>query len=211
MLADPEIDEFLHRIVHRGLKDGYWHRLLPRHQVYLFAPEGDEVGSRFAALFVSTWKRMPLWARRSILRQWRTTPFEKHLLTMAPAIELLSAWSNREPRRGLRGEMGCCARGGCMLRFWSKVVEVMPDDLVCDLIAHELAHVFQWASGVNVLEEDSYLIEEDADILVKHWGFSADGIDEWARAKGITKVIDLDKLSPRQRRRYWARSQRAGR
>ena len=87
----------------------------------------------------------------------------------------------------------------------------MPDALVCDLIAHELAHVFQWVSGWNLIEEDSYAVEVHADTLVKLWGFSSDAIDEWARAEGITKVVDLDGLSPRQRRRYWAASRRAGR
>jgi hypothetical protein len=87
----------------------------------------------------------------------------------------------------------------------------MPDPLVCDLIAHELAHVYQWGTGWNLIEEDNYIVEEDADYLVEQWGFSADGLDEWGRAKGITKVIDLDKLSPRQRRRYWAESKRTGR
>jgi hypothetical protein len=77
----------------------------------------------------------------------------------------------------------------------------MPDTLVCDLIAHELAHVYQWGTGWNLLEANRYAVEADADCEVEQWGFSADGIDEWARAKGISKVIDLDKLSPRQRRR----------
>ena len=111
----------------------------------------------------------------------------------------------------MRGDLAECSRSGCQLRFWSRIVAAMPDALVCDLIAHELAHVYQWGIGWRLIEDDKYIVEEDADCLVEHWGFSANGIDEWARAKGITKVIDLDKLSPRQQRRYWAKSERAGR
>jgi hypothetical protein len=140
-----------------------------------------------------------------------TAPFEKHLFNLPPNIALLDGWSGRVRGRGLRGDMAVCSRSGCRLRFWSRIVAAMPDDLVCDLIAHELAHVFQWASGWNLIEEDSYSVEEHADSLVELWGFSSDAIDEWARAEGITNVVDLDGLSPRQRRRYWAASKRSGR
>jgi len=68
--------------------------------------------------------------------------------------------------------MAECSRSGCRLRFWSRIVAAMPDALVCDLIAHELAHVFQWVSGWNLIEEDSYAVEVHADTLVKLWGFS---------------------------------------
>jgi hypothetical protein len=89
--------------------------------------------------------------------------------------------------------MAECSRSGCRIRFWSRIVAAMPDALVCDLIAHELAHVFQWASGRNLSEEvDTYTVEENADWLVERWGFSSHAIDEWERAKGITKVVDLD-------------------
>ena len=155
---------------------------------------------------------MPQPARLRILKHWRTAPYTKHIITWPPEITLLDGWSGQARGRGLRGDMAVCSRSGCQLRFWSRIVAAMPDDLVCDLIAHELAHVYQWACGWNLSEEeDNYTVEENADWLAERWGFSSHAIDEWERAKGITKVVDLDGLSPRQRRRYWAKFERSGR
>jgi len=61
------------------------------------------------------------------------------------------------------------------------------------------------------IEEDNYFVEWESDSLTESWGFSADCIDEWAIAKAIVKVIDLDKLSPARRRRILAKSKRDGR
>ena len=90
-----------------------------------------------------------------------------------------------------------------------------PDDLVCDLIAHELAHVEQWALGWQVDAEPVYDVEEDADFRVEWWGFSATAMDAFDLANGITRVIDVSHLdADAQRRaiaRHWGRVLRDGR
>ena len=211
MMISAEAEADLLQSIRKGLRKGSYFRLLPRHHVHLFAPNGKD-GARFAGLFQATWKRLPFGARRRVLKHWRSTPIKKHFLLHVPAIELLDGWSQRERGRGLRGDWAFCHRTGCRLLFWTRIVAAMPDNLVCDLIAHEVAHVDQWACGWDLAnDEDNYTIEEDAELRVRSWGFSSDAMDEWARSKGIIKRIDLEKLSPRQQRRYLARARRAGR
>jgi hypothetical protein len=115
-------------------------RLLPRHPVYLFTFEGG--GARFAELFRGTWARLPLGARRHILRYWRSenpyTPWDGTV-----KVELATDWDGRRRGRGLRGTRASMTWGGYQLYFFTKVVEALPDELVRDLIAHELAHVYQ--------------------------------------------------------------------
>jgi hypothetical protein len=190
--------------------DPAYRRLLPRHGVMLFAP--NDGGERFTRLFRETWGRIPLGVRRRILAYWREPPAIVWVrFPIAPVIELIPHWSERETGRGLRGDMANVTGGGYVMHFWTKIVAVFPDDLVRDLIAHELAHVHQWSIGWNLATEDPYGIEEDADITAEAWGFSASNIDDWCREHGVIKTIDLDKVSDSTRRRYLKKSLRSGR
>jgi hypothetical protein len=105
----------------------------------------------------------------------------------------------------LRGTKGIVNRRGHEIQFWAKIVAAYPDEQVQDLIAHELAHVFQWASGWDLDDDDddATLVEEHADWLVEAWGFSSTAIDDWDRANGLIQVIDVgDGSTPAQRRAY---------
>jgi hypothetical protein len=82
----------------------------------------------------------------------------------------------------------------------------MPDDVVQDLVAHELAHGVQYAYGIRCVREyrdgradfvcadgsprgGRLDIELEADEMMDDWGFDSDSVDRWAIAMGITKVI----------------------
>jgi hypothetical protein len=82
----------------------------------------------------------------------------------------------------------------------------MPDVVVQDLVAHELAHGVQNANGIRCEREHSdgradyvcedgspfggnFEIELDADEMMDFWGFDSESVDRWALAAGITKVI----------------------
>lgn len=137
--------------------------LLPRHGVYLPAfGYGDD--ARFARVFRHTWPLLPLYARRTLLKQWRESEWP-----MRPMIEVLPFWSNRQT----------CVLGECyghhLFRFWAKAVDALPDDLLAVLIAHELAH-------------DVYPDEEEFDLREKNvmWGFDEYALDDWIAANIAT-------------------------
>jgi hypothetical protein len=94
---------------------------------------------------------------------------------------------------------------GHQYEFRSKYVDVMPDDVVQDLVAHELAHGIQWANGIRLERQYSdgravyacedgspfggkFELELDADEMMNFWGFDSESVDRWALAAGITKV-----------------------
>ena len=81
--------------------------------------------------------------------------------------------------------------------FHGPSVDSMPPETVQDVIAHELAHVFQWATHdlEYVLNWDSGDCELDADETIEDWGFKADSVDEWAAHLGITKTIYCNSLA----------------
>jgi hypothetical protein len=179
-------------------------KLLPRHKVELCAFQGD--GQRFADLFVQTWKRLPLWARRRILGFWRDALlFDKasSVARNSPIIELADDWSGR-PERGF----AMVDYLGHRMRFRPIDVDVMPADVVQDLIAHELAHVLQDVYGIKCISVDdegimTYIdangdyfgclreIEADADGAMDGWGFDHESIDRWSLAIGRTKVVEI--------------------
>jgi hypothetical protein len=90
------------------------------------------------------------------------------------------------------------------MRFWSKIVAAYPDGLVQDLIAHELAHVYQAACGLDLATADPCTCEEDADRQMEWWRFDPSAMDEWDREHGVTKVVRID-LDTAKGRRAFAR------
>jgi len=184
-------------------------RLLPRHKIA--ATAHVEGGERFVDLFRRTWARIPLGFRRTMLRHWRESDLGlKQGILMSPLIELASGWSGRE-----RGTIGFCGGGGHKILFWAKRFNAMPDALAQDLIAHELAHVWQWTQAPeDFAADDGYDLETWADELMELWGFDATAMDDWSAAQGFVKVWtdeEVAKLSPSQRKRLRARAKRAGR
>jgi hypothetical protein len=202
-LAPDDRRRIYRDIIRPGLARGYFLKLVPRHPLYLFAPNGG--GDRLARLFHETWRRVPLGPRRAMLGYWRTEADQRMSLT--PTVDLLNDWSSRRGRRGLRGDKAETSERGCKLRFWTKIIAVYPDELVLDLIAHELAHVYQWA--VDAMPTDGWdavlLAEEDADFLMESWGFSATAMDDWDLANDISRPTDLDTANPASIKRAWRR------
>ncbi len=205
-----------------GIKGGRYWPLLPRHDIYLSATGCD--GRRFASLFRETWKRIPLWGRRRMLGHWRATAptlegwlaiqqqLEQHGIKrrpdpephywMLPHLELTS-----DPLRN--DVLAWTSDRGDRLKFHGEPVATMPDDVVQDLIAHELAHVMQSADGVwagqsypdgdvdYFYRDGTYLggrleIEVDADYTIMRWGFDTDSIERWADATGRRKIITIE-------------------
>lgn len=138
----------------------------PRAGIFL-KTELPGTGQRFASIFRSTWNALPLWARRRILRHWRE-PSEQGVDVLNLTIELISD----VPDEDGPGIATCCNLGH-YLEFYEPLVDRMPDECVTALIAHELAHVLQYADDAMTRDKES--AEEIAAEIIR----CDFGIDEW--------------------------------
>jgi hypothetical protein len=163
---------------------------------------------RFAIVFRQTWKRIPLAFRRLVVKYWReeTNPavitygaIQPATNKVIPLIKLSSGWSGfRNDKTDPSEQKGVLAEvfaRGFVMRFHAQSVALMADSVLGDLIAHEVAHVFQyaadWRVGAPAQEEpDHALLEEDADGLVRSWGFSDTSIDEWGVQQGLVTFVE---------------------
>jgi hypothetical protein len=196
--------DYVRHFIKPALRAGYAFPIMPRRGVYLWAFDGD--GSRLASLFLSTWKRLPLWARRPLLAFWRRGHPVYGDYKPSPQVELLQGWPGREGDDDAPSEaMACVTHAGHLIRFHAPSVDRMPDPVVCDLVAHELAHAYQYALGatvawdlspgeVDLLDGDGdgsvFLpgeMEEDAEMIMSGWGFDPESIDRWTVAEGIVQ------------------------
>jgi hypothetical protein len=140
--------------------------ILPRHGVYLFCVAGD--GRRFARLFGQTWRKLPLWARRRLLKHWRAARRERYgdapLVAPWPLVELVEFKSDF-----FRGNSeAACAQYNhrmCSFAFLAETMDRFPDDAVECVIAHELAH------AVHCIEDADYHLDP-ANTEYDAWGYS---------------------------------------
>jgi hypothetical protein len=99
--------------------------------------EGDE--DRFAEVFRLTWRRIPLGARRSLLKHWRESrsDLDRREGTPSPHIALRREWIQREPLT-----LGCWKPKSMHILFYAPVVDTMPVEVLVSLIAHEIGHAY---------------------------------------------------------------------
>jgi hypothetical protein len=151
--------------------------------IYL-RPNGHGDDRRFAGLFARVWRRIPDLEREQILSQWRrwVTVGDDGRLEVSIALE---NWS------GLRRQqaIGDCEYPGTILKFYGRVVDILPEELVMYVIAHELAHVVQYFHGKTLRPDPHPLgeavayvnssVEREADEIALRWGFSGKQFDKW--------------------------------
>jgi hypothetical protein len=172
-------ERFKTEVLEPGLKNGTYYRLLPRHEIYLSAFHGE--AKRFLGLFRLTWRRIPVQARRCILKYWKTKGPDYREI-----VQLFKERYEDEP-------LAHSHMGGTEVRFFASVIDAMSDEEACVLIAHELAHVYQHATDRTVFKmkfrseaQRRVAIEADVDfiILKRQWGFDWLIIDDWCRRQG---------------------------
>ena len=66
---------------------------------------------------------------------------------------------------------------------------MLPDRVVAVLVAHELAHVLQYASGT--IADDERTNEYDADEQCRWWGYDPDEFDGWKAAQTVPEGDEL--------------------
>jgi hypothetical protein len=143
---------------------------------------------RFANIFRDTWRQIDIRARRLMVAHWRNGQPRYAIQGLwSPTIRLCRSWQfNEWSWRGPR-DLGACGSGGHSLYFYAPVVDAMPTKHVGELIAHELAHVIQYATGDlprpggtdRTIPRSCDPIENIADEYMEWWGFDPSAIDEW--------------------------------
>ena len=133
-----------------------------------------EGGDRFVASFQQTWGRLCPAVTGRLLQYWQPITSEGRWVVDGPAH--------------LDGRLARTLYPGRHLEFSASAVEEMPDALVGELIAHELARAFLYAQ-----DGDSHGREDDASRwrrealvgqLTRSWGFAPDSLRQWAATRG---------------------------
>lgn len=155
-------------------------------RLYLTARTKGENEMYFVDRFRDTWRRIPLGVRRSLRAYWRPCCyFGRH----SPSIKLVRNLKCEHSATGESvGVYGLMENSGHGLRFSLPHIREMPAHCACDLIAHELAHCFQRATGTAEAiayfsmgdANARYAISEfDADRTTEEWGFNPRSIGFW--------------------------------
>jgi len=147
---------------------------------------GDD--ERFAFIFRDTWRRIPLRAKRLMVRHWRMSePVWAIQGFWSPVIELADYWEFSDRTVRHPKDAAACGRNGHSLYFYAPLVDAMPVVHVQELVAHELAHVVQFAigeppSGDRTLPRGSDDAEMVADEIMEEWGYDPNAMDDWTAA-----------------------------
>ena len=135
---------------------------------------GGEGGDRFVALFQQTWGRLRPAVTDRLLRHWQPITSEGRWVVDGPAR--------------LSGSLARTLYPGRHLEFSASAVDEMPDALVGELIAHELARAFLYAQdGESHDWEDDASRRRREDLvgqLTGSWGFAPASLREWAATHG---------------------------
>jgi hypothetical protein len=216
-------EKMIRKMMRDGCEPGRILTLLPRHKIDAIIEAGD--GPRFVRLFRQAWNRIRLGSRRRMLRHWRGGDGLMFGIIPSPQIRLTNQTYLTDRLSFGRRDCGVTGALGHRITFRAKDADAMPDDVLQDLIAHELAHVLQAAEGIHCVRQyrdgradyadargeywgGNLEIEEDADSTMLWWGFDPESIDRWALATGRAKVLED---TPENRRRVFSRILRRGR
>jgi hypothetical protein len=159
--------------------------LLKHHKIYLTVESMTDKPNvaQFIKLFKMTWKRIPSSEIAIILKYWRANILKLSLKDQRKAGPKVSARISRYPRSGIcytdqndsiikRNAIGAEIDEGHGLVFWWPAIDLLPDDIVCFLIAHELAHVRELADNPKHKTLSNLAADVDADALVSEdWCF----------------------------------------
>jgi hypothetical protein len=170
----------------------------PEHGLFALVYMGD--GTRFVRLFKKTWEKIPQQDRDLLLGLWKA---QRDVLPSGypnmkwPRISLRKEHGSFEGVRK-KGHISLASSSPVEIAFYAPTFTIMPDDVSCTLIAHELAH------GVIGLENPKkpprglgkkYAdLEKRIDQRVEEWGFDVEAFDRW-RATHQMEILEADLLA----------------
>lgn len=159
---------------------------LPGHTASFRVHDGD--WQRFARLFLRVWNRLPPDATRKIREFWRSADLPRlpGQIVDGGCVECASdgqvtASCRADQSRGRHVEhsAGFVDLAGTVLVFNATHCDAMPEEVVEVLVAHELAHVWQFATDYGNKETSYDEIESHANGLVDSWGFDLTLLMKW--------------------------------
>ncbi len=176
--------------------------LLPRHKIFLTSA-GYVDDARFVRVFRATWRRIPLRYRCRLLAYWRELQNESEGL--CPVFFPAQKMPTDHERVDAPMALGLWKSFGGSTHYLAPVVEMMPDNILSTLIAHELAHVAYrldmqfsqpelFTDGDGALtrlclrerdEVERYGDEMEVREMQDEWGFDEDECCEWLQASQV--------------------------
>jgi transcriptional regulator with XRE-family HTH domain len=146
-------------------------RLVPRQRIFLVlscAANDDH----FAAVFLETWERLPVAARKRIAAAAKR---DRAGLLVAVMPDLP------------QDRQGEAAAGSLLVQFSVELVDLWPKPSLQRIIAHELAHIYDNLDGNKPLTESEAELERRVNAITDTWGFLRDwqvpDADDGARMK----------------------------
>ncbi len=153
-------------------------------------PEDDPVLWTFVEAFHETWDHVPSSAKAEIIHHWLHDQAAESIDPWSPRLDLLPDFkvSDTDGWGSEVGVFASCRGDGHILSFCADLLyDQSMSSIVC-IIAHELAHVWQIATGcvdILLIEDgtaferdagdiaftDRWAIEDDANDLIAAWGF----------------------------------------
>jgi hypothetical protein len=158
---------------------------------------GSAKPERFVRLFRRTWDNLIPHAARDVIRrlcQRSSDGFGNVQYTHDKVV--LSGG----PSGSADGQF-CYSKydNGCHFEFLACIVERIPDECVCTLVAHELAHCYLTAKSLEHLTR-STAEDEVAGLLVNDWNLSPGALDRMDEqtnvARALVAMIGLQQSPP---------------
>lgn len=179
---------------------------------------------KFVSAFQAAWSQIPYCDRRDLVKHWRTDSMRFFGVQrpgdltggpsdfVSPYIRLLEGWNfDREyvptTVEHHRGEYAFVNCEGHRMLFWSARFDLMPTDVAASVIAHELAHVAQWAWGYELLfgtnEPCAQDCEQHADELMGcRWDFDPELVDRWGVEMRFCKKVECADIAEWDKRMH---------
>ncbi len=112
-------------------------------------PDADHLLTEFREAFRQVWASIPVQDREEISRHWLDDESAERVDPWAPRIELVPEFfcSGQEGWSADAGIYAACRADGHVLVFCGDLLHDLSHRSIVAVVAHELAHVFQHATG----------------------------------------------------------------
>ena len=126
---------------------------------------GDD--EHFAAVFLAMWDRIPEEVQELLKRFWWSDGHRRCTAFWGPEIELLDDWEGRGKYTAASMQV-VNNRISFRMKFWATFFAATPDDIAQIWIAHEMAHVYQFATD-TLYSHEPYTRNEAIALLEKEF------------------------------------------